>query len=31
MKVSIRLTAGTPEERRTMLRRMDLAMQRGGG
>jgi hypothetical protein len=31
MKVSIRMTAGTPEERRAMLRRMDLAMQRGGG
>lgn len=31
MKVSIRMTAGTPEERRAMLRRLDLAMQRGGG
>ena len=29
MKVSIRMTAGTPEQRRAMLRRMDLAMQRG--
>ncbi|MBI4997988.1 MAG: hypothetical protein HZC22_14070 [Rhodocyclales bacterium] len=31
MKVSIRMTAGTPEQRRAMLARMDLAMQRGGG
>lgn len=31
MKVRLRMTAGTPEERRAMLARMDLAMQRGGG
>jgi hypothetical protein len=31
MKVSIHMTAGTPEQRQAMLARMDLAMQRGGG
>jgi hypothetical protein len=30
LKVSIRLT-GTSEQRRALLARMDLAMQRGGG
>jgi hypothetical protein len=31
MKVSLRMTAGTPEQRKAMLARMDLAMHRGGG
>lgn len=31
MKVSIRMTAGTPDQRHAMLARMDRAMQRGGG
>lgn len=31
MKVSIHGTAGTPEQRKAMIARMDLAMQRGGG
>lgn len=31
MKVRLRMTAGTPEQRKAMLARMDLAMHRGGG
>jgi len=31
LKVSLRLTAGTPVAKKAMLRRMDLAMHRGGG
>lgn len=31
LKVSIRLTEGTPEQKQALLARMDLAMQRGGG
>jgi hypothetical protein len=31
MKVSLRMTAGSPEQRTAMLARMDLAMHRGGG
>jgi hypothetical protein len=31
MKVRIRMTMGTPETRKAMLARMDLAMHRGGG
>lgn len=31
MKVSLRMTAGSPEQRIAMLKRMDRAMQRGGG
>jgi hypothetical protein len=31
MKVSLRMTAGSAEQRAAMLARMDLAMQRGGG
>ncbi|MBU1237962.1 MAG: hypothetical protein KJ634_13695 [Gammaproteobacteria bacterium] len=31
LKVSIRMTAGTLEQRAAMLTRMDLAMHRGGG
>jgi hypothetical protein len=31
LQVVIRMTAGTPEQRRAMLLRMDRAMQRGGG
>jgi hypothetical protein len=31
MKVSLRMTAGSAEQRAAMLARMDLAMHRGGG
>lgn len=31
MKVGIRGTAGTPDQFKAMIARMDLAMQRGGG
>lgn len=31
MQVSIRMTAGTAEEKQAMLARMDRAMHRGGG
>lgn len=31
LKASIRFTAGDPAARERMLKRMDLAMQRGGG
>lgn len=31
LKVSLRNTAGTPEQFKAMLARMDLAMHRGGG
>ncbi len=31
LKVSIRMTAGTLEQRAAMLTRMDVAMHRGGG
>jgi hypothetical protein len=31
MKVSLRMTAGSAEQRVAMLARMDLAMHRGGG
>jgi hypothetical protein len=31
IRVAIRFTAGTPEQQRAMLARMDRAMQRGGG
>lgn len=31
LKVSIRLTEGSPEQKQALLARMDLAMQRGGG
>lgn len=31
LEVSIRFTAGTAEQQRAMLARMDRAMQRGGG
>jgi hypothetical protein len=31
LQVLIRMTAGTPDQRRAMLLRMDRAMQRGGG
>jgi hypothetical protein len=31
MKVSLRMTAGSAEQRVALLAHMDLAMQRGGG